>query len=82
MRATGTFLTRGWPYFRTLRRQLLLLINLIVANHLFLLHILFAMENLLLSETAGPLHIKCSLLYLIDVAGISICCFEVLLSQY
>ena len=42
------------------------------------------MENLLavtLSETAGSLHIKSPFLYLIDVTGLGICCFEVLLSQ-
>ena len=62
----------------------LLLINQIVAYCLFLFFAVIVMENLLavsLSETAGSLHIKSPFLYLIDVAGLGICCFEVLLSQ-
>ena len=88
MRATGTFLAWIWSYFRTLWRQLLLFINQIVANcllFLLLIMIIMVMENLLavlLSETARPLHILSPLLYLIVVASLSICSFEVFLCQH
>ena len=87
MRATGTFLTRGRSYFWTLRRQLLLFINQIVANCLFLLLILIVLVvekllTVLLSETAAPLYIKSPILYFIGVIGLSICCFKVLLGKH